>query len=296
MRLPCIIFLLLSGCADPASRNTIQSAETQRPLDEPREGLEVIWWMTDDSENQVGQSLAPFLDPPQPTDAPLRERWRATGLRLIRVPLDQLPTIQTELPSAAQRYRQPLGWTADWLEVFRGRRIGETTLMIAGAPRTLPPGVVRIIARCWPVPPSTSAATIHLDLAFQFEPTTNPKPADPFAEPTIVKAEDRGEALRELTLAAAIEPGFAYILTCETPDTIWKAHPSTSNEDTGFSPPETDEPQPASPPKHVGPIIPSPITLGEAAMQTESTDESPRRYKAVIALVVRGKQAFRLLP
>jgi hypothetical protein len=159
--------------------------------------------------------------------------------------------------------------------------------------------VVRIIARCWPIPASAgTTGSIRLDLAFQFEPDSvaDANSADPFTEPKFVQEQDRGEALRELSMSASIEGDCAYLLTCEAAGVYWTPRAAErTNEETGFSPPEDDAPAPVVPPKPVGPIIPAPTTLGEAIMQNEIDEAHPRRYRAIIAFIVRGKSGLRLL-
>lgn len=301
---PLFLTLVLGACAkrSPESTPTLPAAVApQSETERSKDGLEVVWWVTDDSEGRVGEVLASFLDPPQPTDAALRDRWRTSGLRMVRVPLDQFSALQSSLPPAAQRFRQPIGWATEWLEVFRGRRAPDAPLTIAGSPRLLPHGgrgVVRVIARCWPTPAGPGATgSIRLDLAFQFEPYAGPdaSSADPFSEPKFVQEQDRGEALRELSMSAGIEGDCAYLLTCEAPGATWAPRAVETREETGFSPAEDDAPTPAATPKPVGPVIPALVTLGEAILQTEPDETNPRLYKALVAFIIRGKSEFRLL-
>lgn len=274
------------GAADPA--------RVERP------GLEVVWWVADDTEGRAGMALAAHLDPPQPEAAAVRERWRTSGLRMARVPLERLEQIQAATPSIAQRYRQPIGWTPAWTEVFRGRRVGEHPVAIAGARRTLPRGVMRLLARCWPSPAAGSEPLIHLDLAWQCQPDALSKAANPFERPVTLTEDQRGEIITELTLDAAVAPGFAYLITCEAPATEWLTRRVEGGaHESGFSPPPELADSPpirAAPAGPLAPMLGTPLTLGEASLGSVSNDETPRKSKAIIAVIVRAAPGYRLLP
>lgn len=287
---------LLAGCADrPAAPPVVESTAAPEPAP-AIEGLEALWWLADDSDERMGSVLARFVEPALPVDAALRERWRASGLRLVRVPIDRLPEIERELPPIAPRYRRPIGWTAEWSEVFRGRRLAASKWSVAGAPREFPAGVTRVLTRCWPVPrPGRAGEFVHLDIGVQFERETNPTTADPFAAPTISREEDRGEVIRELLLAEEIEAGFAYVITCEAPAATWRESTKQTEEETGFSPESIEPPAKSPPPRRVGPQPAAAPTLGEASLQFESESDPPRRLRSIIVLTIRAKEGFRLL-
>ncbi|MBL8745802.1 MAG: hypothetical protein JNK58_05520 [Phycisphaerae bacterium] len=298
-RLCCFFPLLLAACAAPSTPDEPRPVVTPLTAPEQREGLDVVWWVADDSEGSIARTLASFVEPPHPTDAALRERWHATGLRLIRIPLDRFPEVQRRLPPVAPRYRLPVGWTAEWTEVFRGRRLAAQSWTIAGQPRALGSGVARFLARCWPTPPSPGGSVaFHFDLAFQVDHSVGNNTADPFSQPATIREEDRGEIVREITLSTTLEPGFAYIVTCDAPEAIWKPSlvgPANETE-TGFSPPDEIEMSAPKPRRRAGPILPVPITLGEAALQIDPDNEASHRYKPLIAFVIHAERDFRLLP
>jgi hypothetical protein len=233
------------------------------------------------------------LNPPLPDNAGLRERWESSGLRLVRVPIDRLDEIQAAAPAVSQRYRLPIGWTTAWTEVFRGRRVGGETVKIAGVGRAPPRGVVRLLARCWPLPGTASA---QLDLLVQVEAEAGAETRDPFKRPEILPEDRQGEAVRELTLESAVAPGFAYVITCEEPGVRWMG-PAEAGGESGFSPPPVEAPDESMPVKDpLAPLLGVTRTLGEAALASSTEGDPRRKHKAVIALIVRGSGEYRLLP
>lgn len=261
-------------------------------------GLDVIWWVADDTTGAVGAALAEHVQPPFPEDSALREAWRASGMRLARVPIERLAEIERGVPAVGQRYRTPVGWSVEWKEVFRGRQVGGEAVLIAESRRIFSAGVMRLLARCWPlVGGGDATGRVHLEMAIQWEPAPSARTVDPFARPEAVPEDQRGEVLRGLTFSAAVEPGFAYILTTEEPSAEWTPRPPPTIEETGFSPPEGIEGSDSGKPKANGPALPRTPTLGEAMLGAPETESNRRRLKALVALLAhKPRGAVRLLP
>jgi hypothetical protein len=165
---------------------------------------------------------------------------------------------------------------------------------LARGERIFAPGVARVLARCWPMPPPTptSPPMVRLDLAFQALPDEASAPGPAFEPPVVRPEEERGELLHDLTVRIVGEPGFAYLLTCEEPSVAWgaAAGPPPPME-TGFSPPPEEDAPPTSP------ITPGATrSFGEAALAAEPKDGAGPRHRAIIAIVPRPPARYRLLP
>lgn len=290
--------IVLGGCAGRAAEAPPAASESAAATNPEQaiEGLEVVWWITDDTAGRVGEVLARFQEPPEPPDHTLRDRWRRSGLRLVRAPSDQRSLIERALPALTPRYRLPIGWTSAWTEVFRGRRLPAGHLVVGERPREFPAGLARVIARCWPVPGASGSPRVHFELALQHEPETAPKAIDPFAPPAPIDEASRGEILRDLTMSVEIDAGSVYVLTCEAPAVTWREPAPRDEHETGFSP-EAIDPAPSARPaqRPAGPQLPAPPTLGEASMQVEPGETQPRRLRTVITLTINSKRDFRLL-
>lgn len=238
-------------------------------------GLEVRWWLTGDTNARVAAVLAPYAANPVPMTPAQTERWNLNGLRMVRAPLADLPALQSQLPPIAAIQSTWLGWAREWIEAMRGRRVRpDRALLIDANPRELPAGSLRFLARAWSAP-SASGPVLRIELATQLlEQAKLDIQSDPYASPVILPAEQEGEVFRGLTLAAALEPGFVYIITAEKPGIVWGE--------------ETDQPEesPAAEPSF-GPEVAGPLTLGQAMLSATAADTGSAPAKALVVLVPR---------
>lgn len=265
----------------------------------PGEGLEVRWWVVDDTEGIIGSALGPFLDGALPSEA-RHAAWRSSGLRIARLSESELASIESAWPPNSQRYAHWVGWAAAWTEVFRGRRVGAAPVVINGRSFAPVQGVARLLARCWPVPPADPEAppSIHLELAFQIQPAAE-RP-DPFERPRIEPEETRGPVLRELTAGLTLDPGAVLILTAEDPAVEWTYRAPADRQPP--TPTPADGERSAAQRSLIngssvlGPDLEKPISFGEAMLATPGSESDPRRLRAVIILIARAHRPYRLLP
>lgn len=295
----------LAGCGGaappegPAAGGRIASVAQRE-----RDGLETRWWLVEESASTVGAALAQFAMPALPEDESLRERWRRSGLRLVRVPGDRWEQVERALPAIGTRASKSAGWSPQWIEVFRGRRLGEAPVMVDGQ-RTIPPtGVFRVLARCWLAAGAGGAERpgARLELAFQVL-------AKRRAGLTELPSESPGEAeaqagvtFRDLTLETELAPGFVYVLTADDPGADWSADADDAGERPRASLEESAGPRgegdAAFPLEELiaGPPASLPLTLGEAAMTASAQQTGASAGRAVLVLRVRSPERFTLLP
>ncbi len=238
-------------------------------------GLEVRWWLTGDTNARVAAVLAPYISNPLPMTPAQAERWNLNGFRMVRAPLAHLPSLQSQLPPIAAIQSTWLGWAREWIEAMRGRRVRpDRALIIDANPRELPAGSLRFLARAWSAP-SASGPVLRVELATQLlEQSKLDIQSDPYARPAILPAEQEGEVFRGLTLAAALEPGFVYIITAEKPGIVWGEETDTPEERL------TNDPS-------FGPELPRPLTLGQAMLSATAADTGSAPAKALVVLVPR---------
>ncbi len=256
-------------------------------------GLELHWWIADDSDGAVAQTLAPFASPPLPDDNILRERWTASGLRMVRLPLPDFANLQRSLPALHAWRRRWIGWAPAWTELFLGRRTstsaatGAAFAIIQGQRRSIPPGALRLLARAWPAPPAAAdighsnaptaapTATIRFELACQVLTDQRANAADIFRQPTIVPEEDRGPIFSGLTLDTTLDPGFIYVITCEAPTVEWTTHPLAP-----AAPPATSTPRESSaaidPTQPIDDLLTVALATPRATPPTPPTSPDPR--------------------
>jgi hypothetical protein len=133
------VVLAAAGCG--RGRIPARSVSTTPPSASPvvrgaDRGLEVWWWIVSDPRRAPARApapgedpekpapppftnvddredietlLLPYLDRPLPMSDEMRERWAASGFRIVRVPLTDLERIQAESRLVGQAHRQWLG-------------------------------------------------------------------------------------------------------------------------------------------------------------------------------------------
>ncbi len=299
---------LLAACAGDAEREatpaqqpqTLAEVSTPAPA-EPiisgvAEGLEVHWWLADDSGGAIGAALAPYASDLQPEDRTTRTRWESSGFRLVRVPTDRWPAVERALVPLHQRTKDWIGWTPQWREVFRGRRVGgEQPIVVEGERTDLPRALLRVLLRAWPAPPADPAVRrpeVRVEVAFQLL-TPDARSRDPFARPKIVPVEEEGTILRRLTMQSALDPGYIYVLTTEAPGVAWERRSDSPVE----APPEGDGEDEESIEEFIaGPPASGPRTLGEAGLGASADETKNRAAKAVIVFIPRAPSSYQLLP
>lgn len=281
-------------------------------VDRARSGLEVQWWIADDSDAAVGAALFDLADGAAPLPP---ERARAlieNGLRLIRVPLPRLAELQSRLPTVRSLERTWFGPIVDWKPLFTGLRIDrpplvrdpsaqtqarplDPVLLIDAAPERVPPGVLRLIGRAWTAASANPAApeVLRLEAAVQLQTASRDEALAALrlksAGPMTVLEE--GRVFNSTSIDVALERGYVYVLVPESPSTEWKDERTRKREreQTAENPAES---------RAAGPDITPPRTLGEAMMATKpitqrndtttNASRAPTRpLKAIVVLVPR---------
>jgi hypothetical protein len=288
----------------PPVGNTDTTSPHAFPLvDRVSKGLEVQWWVADDTDGAVGAALFDLADGAAPLPP---ERARAlidNGLRLVRVPIAKLAELQTRLPTLRTLERTWFGSVVDWKPIFTGLRLEPTiraaegnvrastsdpVLLINGVPERVAPGVLRIIGRSWTAS-STAGEALRLEAAVQLQTAVRDQAVAALklknAGPTSVVEE--GRVFASTSLDIALPAGFAYVLVPESPGVEWKDARARKRAKA--------EAQAGEGSGTAGPDVAPPRTIGEAMMSVQSRpptgpNDSPalrRPIKAVVVLVPR---------
>lgn len=267
---------------------------TESPVRNAQVGLEVAWWLADDTAGRVGTQLTALGAAPLALDDATRARWEAAGFRVLTIPLGSLPALQGALPRESSWTRRWHAQLPDWAEVFRGRRIAaDTRVLIDRAPERLPGGSLRLLARNWAVPGEPPA--LHLDAAVQL--LTNPPALDPFAleEPRVSRPADEGHVLGDLVLSTELPPTVALIITAEAPGVVWSGP-------TGAAPaPAPEQPEslleaegePNTP--IFGPLAADALSLGQTMLTAGADEPLGKPVKALVVLIPRLPARYSIL-
>jgi hypothetical protein len=319
-----ICSVMLTGCGTrniPAAARPVEPIVGTPPpiVTTAKDGLEVHWWIADDTDGAVGAALAEFTEPPLPQGEALRERWNANGLRMVQAPGEQIGELEARLPPLRARRRLWVGWATAWTEIVRGRRAGGASALIIDGQRTsMPTGALRLIARSWPVPIEPTGERqwgneprVRLELACQLAVEHSVGAEDVFSQPRVVPVPDEGPILRQLTLETVLDPRFVYVLTSEAPGVVWA--PSAARQ-ASPEPPEAAPGSPAEPAAEgserlmepegrldlpsepLGPPVSSPLTVGQAMLSASQAETGWRDLRIIVVLIPRAPERYQLLP
>lgn len=285
--------IALAACAgnEQTPRDTSPSPRLGLSVDRSSsiDGVELRWWAANDNANGVASAIASVMEHGQVLPSRLADRWDESGLRLVRIPRDKLPALLAAAPPQGQYARDWKGWMGQWLPVFRGPPIDHrATFTIDNRPRLLGPGAPRVLMRAWPAP-TALGPVVRLDLAFQFADDTAPIPEGPAAGfiPANTQAIRAGQVINELTAELALDPAYAYLLTCESPGVAWSDPPQSS--DAQSPPPD------ASAPPAPGPAAAPSTTIGQRLFSFSLADSAQKR-RIIVVIVPELASDFALLP
>ena len=289
----------LTGCASgrTAPQSALEQTRQRGPQAEPlpplpragvrgaESGLEVRWWIVDDSDGIIGRTLAPFAERPIPIHQSVRELWRANGLRIVSVPAAEVTSLRGGLWKAQQNVAQRGAWEqgitrseADtmlvkepivgrpqeewlgqrptWNDVLRGPVVDhDMRIALDSGEMVLRPGRMRLLARCWtiplPGPGSQIQPGLRLELAIQHEdpPRLKQRLWDPEFE--ALPIEEQGLVFTRLVLEMIALEGEAIVIVPDSPGAEW------GND------------EPVGPPPSRGPVEAGEPAGAEGAVQRE---------------------------
>lgn len=236
-------------------------------------GLEMRVWAVEEQDGLLAGLIERHGARPTPLPDSARTAWRASGLRVLAVPIDELSGARDGLRLVAPEQRDWFGQSPGWSEIARGRVVaGGSVIRVADGLMATPAGRLRVLMRCWPVPGERAErAGLHLELAVQLE-RRDAVPSS-FELPALRDELEAGVVFPGLRTAMRAEPGDALLIIPVSPE---------------FS--AEEEPSPAAGPS--APMIP---TLGEAMLTSlDPGSIDPVRRRAVLVLIPRLPERFSL--
>jgi len=276
-------------------RQTLQVQDVVSPaVHGARNGLELMGWIVADvNEGLVEQALAPFADASTPMPPEIRQRWRRSGLRFFRVPLDELGPLRERLPLLGRAERRWFGQATEWTTVFDGGFVDPGNyLWIDRGPVRLESGRLRMLTRAFTIP-EAGGPTLWTEVAIEL---AEDEGSNPFRRPSLRRPERAGLVFRGLTAEMPLSPGYAYLVFEASPDAAFEAEEEVVGERPAGDAPPAD----ASP---AGPLPPRLPMLGERLMRARSGENVVRSaygedatVRRLIAFVPRLPTRYTLLP
>lgn len=271
-----------------------------------RVGLEHHAWLTDDADQRVARVLSAFAGEPLAIDGETRARLQRSGLRVVAVPIEQVAQMHAALPPKLTWRREWGGQLTMWSEVLRGRSIAAgQRLIVDGRELIMPAGTPRFVARAWAAP-TGDGAVLRTEVGVQIEEDALRDPALAAFDPTAaIGLTQRGRLLTGAGFQADLKPSHALVIV-GAPETEDWSHAAAAAVET----PLAEEATEADPPDAVayevlsddavlqadafGPAIEGPQELG--VYMLSGLDRSYRPMKAVLVLIPRVPEAYRVLP
>lgn len=230
----------------PASRadsTALTPTRAELPIAGADAGLEATLFLSAADEIDAAAALLPYADGPTPLPPDLRELWSAHGLRVLSVPLADVPALTAALRPAGTEQRQWLGQAYAWTEVARGSESAAPRTVALDAERVrLEPGALRLLVRSWlePAPPSPpgvgevkgpkGAAAHAPEAVLRTEIVPQNREARPRSEadaelrltPPSIAPETQGQLFSRLYARLTLPPGRALVIVPERPGVRWR--------------------------------------------------------------------------
>ncbi len=289
------LLLTLGACASS------ESSRDRGDVTAPHASLTSEIWVVRDRNERIARVLAQFDVGAE--HAGVAERWRRSGLRLLRVPMDQLRAIRSSLTSGGQVSARPLGEAPRWRELFEGKELSEGGVRLDSGFVSLDPGMPRLLVRAWSEPRIDGEAVVA-QTRIEMVPQHHPRP-EVSRGIRLVPAQERppvedGLVFERLMLSIPARAGVAYLIVGEAPEVDWRRLIEESAE------PEAETPTGESDLTDSGgevsgevrfPRSPASMrpTLGEALLNAASYTGGSRDERAIIVLIPPTPASYSLL-
>lgn len=285
---------LAAGCAGDgrdAQRRAMSYAEPAVVGAEA--GLEVQVWIVEDDALGFAYALADHEQRARGVPDGVASVWRANGIRIVPVPLNELDSLRATFRRAGLSERRWHGLAGQWTPVVEGPRLGgRTALALDSGILSLNRGRLRLLGRCWLAPDLQQEpeheddpfvrAVMRIELLPQHAEQRRRSELDAVLNPDQRPPEDEGLLFRRFLAELPARKGQAYLLVPEDPRTDWA---TMLKEDADDAEDTTD----------VGPLDPGLPTLGEAMLTSRVAPEDAPTRRMVVVLLPRVPDRFELL-
>ncbi len=309
-----VFFACAVGASGCGGRQSASIASTDAPepsnpfmdaLPDTQSGLEVQSWAVTDRDSALASALAAYENEPTPMPASVRANWRRNGLRMVRIPIDEMGSVLSSLPIEGQVNKVWLGQSPAWTVAARGTPwSGSRSLLIDGETIRLGTGQLRLLVRAW-ISPTESTPKLHTDLALQY--LDSPRDSftrSPFDQAALRRAETEGLIFRTLTAPMELAGRYAYCIVSEDPNTDWG---SMTEPDDPVSEPQSPTlpelapdpfgaiPEPIDDPS-LGPEPPGIPLLADALLSRVELLPTRRQARSIVILTPIIPDQYRLTP
>ena len=277
-----IVSLAMVGCGSktaPSSEtmSAEQSEALRNRLTNTNNGLEIRRWHVQEDADRLVGALVRYTEG-SAADELAAERLRRNGFRFVRVRLDDLDAVLTDLGGANVDRNEWHGQIPEWRSLIERNvdRQGQA-VAIDGRVRRFERGQMRLMIRSWTVQMEDGPAT-HLEVLPRHH---QPQPKD--LRTLLGEGGPTGEGFGNMAIDLRLEAGWAYVLVGESPNQRW---PDERSGNTPSPTVATARPPKTGPLDVAGPETDAPLTMGEFMLGVHS----PAARRTVIVFVPRVPQ------
>ena len=262
-------------------------------------GLEMRLVPVTSTGTTIGLSLREYANLPTGLDDEAIKRLRDYGLRVVAVPIDQLPQATASLTPIGTIQTEWLGMLYRWVPLVTGPQLEEQYTTVDTGPLELPRGRFRLLARSWVVPDLSTApdqgrvnARLRVELLPQHQQDRRRR-LDHLLDTSPPTLDDDGLLFTRLHAVVDIPDGYALVIVPAPPAADWadlkepappadtlpadsaptfgpSAEPNAGGPTTPAQRPERPAPDPTPAPFESGPTAPAFRTLGEQLLRREA--------------------------
>lgn len=289
------LLLALGACASS------ESSRDHGDVTAPHASLTSEIWVVRDRNHRIARVLAQFDVGAE--HAGVAERWRQSGLRLLRVPLDELGPLRSSLTAGGRVSVRPLGEAPAWTLLFEGQNLSEGGVRLDSGFVSLDPGMPRLLVRAWSEPRIERDAIVA-QTRIEMVPQHHPRP-EVSSGIQLVPAQEQspvedGLVFERLMLSIPARTGVAYLVVGEAPEVDWHrliqepAEPEVETPAGESNSANTDGEVSGEVRFPRSPASMRP-TLGEALLNAASYTGGSRDERAIIVLIPPTPAAYSLL-
>ncbi|MDY7110358.1 MAG: hypothetical protein SYC29_17145 [Planctomycetota bacterium] len=276
----CLMISLVPAACAPEGGPTATPGQSGASIDgvlpAAENGLQVRQWRVADDPAVIASALLAHTAGQGLDDRACR-RLARNGLRLLRIPADELEALRADLGGTSLNVDSWHGQVCDWRSIVdwpieaTGR-----ALAVDGRVRRFQSGRFRLMIRSWTIP-MEDGPYVRLELQGRYERSRPARLDRPAARP-----EYEGRELPAVALDVLLEAGYAYILTGESPSVEWEpgaegSTPPAGDENVTAGPQADDEDEGEVPEgEAIGPAALPPLTIGELLFRPDAAPPTRR--------------------
>ena len=257
-----------AAAQDPPTNAAPRRDGVKHPLSNTEHGLRLRQWRIAERPD-IPEVLMRHADA-WSLDEPLLRTFEHNGLRLLRVPAENIENLLADLGGASRDVEGWHGQAYDWRDVVT-RAVDPDGVAVAvdGRVRRFAGGYMRLLIRAW---------TLQMEhgprLCLQIIPDYDRTASSPLDQ-ALGRKGFAGEPFASLWVELLLERGFAYLLTCDAPGLKWDGELAEGGNAAELDPVTATVPTERGDPGGVGPEAPPPLTVGQMLLRVDS--EPPSR-------------------